>query len=176
MRSSGMFGDLCSTGLALVAGMALCACPGKPATQESGAAIRSPGTEAVGQDSNRDPPAGGAGSATVTPSTCPAGQVVSWNDTANAWQCSGDPGTVALQGYKQALTDGGDKGQCEQAVAQVRAAMAKDERLSSEKIRAEINRYERVTGPMPYPSPGTACCVFGFPETAKGALEDRLMK
>lgn len=176
MQSSGKFDVLFSTGLALVAGMALCACTGKPTTPESSAAIRSPGTEAMGHDSNRDPSAGGTGSAIVKPRTCPAGQVVSWNDAANAWQCSGDPGTVALQGYKQALTDGGDRGQCEQAKAQVRAAMAKDERLSSEEIQAEINRYERVTGPMPYPSPGTACSVFGFPDAAKGALKDRRMK
>lgn len=83
---------------------------------------------------------------------------------------------TVLQEYKKQLSEAGDRGQCDQAKESVRAAMAKDARLSDAAIQAEIDHYEKVKGPMPYPSPGTACAIFGFQDVARGALQDRRSK
>ena len=79
----------------------------------------------------------------------------------------------AILGYKYQLSEAGDRDKCEAAVKRVGRAMAIDSRLSDASIQAEIDRYERLKGPMPYPSPGTACALFGFQDAAHAALQQR---
>ena len=83
------------------------------------------------------------------------------------------PPRAALLGYKRELHQAGDRNQCEEAVQRVGRAMATDTRLSDSAIQAEIDRYEKVKGPMPYPSPSTACALFGFQKAAHAALAQR---
>ncbi|HEU4888851.1 MAG TPA: hypothetical protein VFV49_13275 [Thermoanaerobaculia bacterium] len=83
---------------------------------------------------------------------------------------------AALLAYKKELTGAGDRDQCDAAVKRVTRAMTADSRLSDADIQAEIDLYEKVKGPMPYPSPGTACALFGFQEAAHAALDERRKK
>jgi len=82
----------------------------------------------------------------------------------------------AILAYKNQLYEAGDRDKCEAAVERVGRAMAVDSRLSDASIQAEIDLYEKVKGPMPYPSPGTACGLFGFQEAAHAALQQRHWK
>jgi hypothetical protein len=87
----------------------------------------------------------------------------------------------AILAYKYELSDAGDRetgaswinGPCEAAVERVGRAMAIDSRLSDASIQAEIDLYEKVKGPMPYPTTGTACALFGFQDAAHAALQQR---
>jgi hypothetical protein len=79
----------------------------------------------------------------------------------------------AILVYEYELSDAGDRHECKAAVERVGRAMAIDSRLSDASIQAEIDGYERARGPMPYPSPGTACMLFGFQEAAHAALQQR---
>jgi hypothetical protein len=79
----------------------------------------------------------------------------------------------AILTYKDELYVAGDRDQCEAAMKRVGRAMAIDSRLSDASIQAEIDLWEKVKGPMPYPSLGTACELFGFQEVAHTALEQR---
>src|SRR5215213_4520635 len=82
----------------------------------------------------------------------------------------------AILTYKCELSEAGDRDKCDAAVKRVGHAMAIDSRLSDAAIQAEIDRYEKVKGPMPYPSPGTACALFGFQDAAHAALQQRRSK
>jgi hypothetical protein len=79
----------------------------------------------------------------------------------------------AILAYKYQLSDAGDGDKCNAAVERVGRAMTVDSRLSDASIQAEIDLYEKHKGPMPYPSPGTACALFGFQEAAHAALQQR---
>jgi len=80
---------------------------------------------------------------------------------------------AAMRAYKLELSEAGDRDKCEAAVKRVGRAMAIDSRLSDASIQAEIDLYEKHKGPMPYPSPGTACALWGFQEAAHAALQQR---
>ena len=82
----------------------------------------------------------------------------------------------AILAYKHELSEAGDRDKCAAAVERVGRAMADDSRLSDADIQAEIDGYEKAKGPMPYPSPGTACALFGFQEAAHAALQQRRRK
>jgi len=83
---------------------------------------------------------------------------------------------AAIRAYKRELSEAGDRDKCEEAVNRVGRAMEIDARLSDVEIQAEIDLWERVKGPMPYPTPGTACALFGFQEAAHAALNERRRK
>lgn len=83
------------------------------------------------------------------------------------------PPKNVFRDYKLALDEAGDKGKCDEAVKRVTRKMSQDGRLSDADIQEEIDLWERVKGSMPYPTPGTACSIFGFQRAAHGALEDR---
>ena len=92
---------------------------------------------------------------------------------------------AAIRAYKRELSEEGDRDElseeggrdkCYEAVRRVARAMEIDARLSDVDIQAEIDLWERVKGPMPYPTPGTACALFGFQEAAHAALEERRKK
>lgn len=75
--------------------------------------------------------------------------------------------------HKAFLGAEGDAHRCDPAVAKVTREMAEDARLADEDLQGEIDRFESVKGAMPYPSPGTACALFGFQQALKGALDLR---
>ena len=75
--------------------------------------------------------------------------------------------------HKAFLGAEGDARRCDPAVARVTREMAEDARLAEEDLQGEIDRFESVKGAMPYPSPGTACSLFGFQQALKGALDLR---
>ena len=83
---------------------------------------------------------------------------------------------AAIRAYKRELSEAGDRDKCDEAVKRVGRAMAIDARISDVDIQAEIDLYEKVKGPMPYPTPGTACSLFGFQDAAHAALEERRKK
>ena len=83
------------------------------------------------------------------------------------------PAQTALLAYKRELYEAGDLGHCDQTKERVRKAMGADTRLTDADIRAEIAHFEQVRRSVPYPSPGTACSLFGFRSAARGALDDR---
>jgi hypothetical protein len=85
-------------------------------------------------------------------------------------------GDAAIRAYKRELSEAGDRDKCDDAVKRVGRAMAIDARISDSDIQAEIDLYEKVKGPMPYPSPGTACALFGFQDAAHAALQQRRRK
>ena len=88
---------------------------------------------------------------------------------------AGDQGQSAFVSYHLRLSEAGDRGECAAETERVRAAMASDPRISDADLRAEIDHFEsvRVKGPMPYPSRGTACSLWGFQKAARAALKDR---
>lgn len=68
----------------------------------------------------------------------------------------------------------GDERRCDPEVERVRKALADDKRLTDEDLLAERDsRDYRGKGGMPYPSPGTACGIFGIFRALEGALADR---
>ena len=87
----------------------------------------------------------------------------------------------AILASKSELFDAGNRdtgeswihSRCAAAVQRVGRAMASDSRLSTASIQAEIDLYEKTKGPIPYPSEGTACALFGFQEAAHVALHER---
>lgn len=90
---------------------------------------------------------------------------------------------AAVRAYKRELSEAGDRDageggwdNCNEAVNRVARAMEIDARLSDVDIQAEIDLWERVKGPMPYPTSGTACALFGFQEAAHAALDERRRK
>ncbi|MBN1608175.1 MAG: hypothetical protein JW940_16195 [Polyangiaceae bacterium] len=83
------------------------------------------------------------------------------------------PERAAWFAYQRELREAGDQGHCDQAQERVRKAMAADARLTDRDLQTEIARFEKVRGAMPYPSPGTACSLFGLQSAARGALDDR---
>ncbi len=83
------------------------------------------------------------------------------------------PSKAAVLAYKRELRRAGDRDDCKAAVERVTGTMTSDPRLSDAAIQAEIDRYEKVKGTMPYPTRGTACALFGFQEAAHAALVRR---
>jgi hypothetical protein len=79
----------------------------------------------------------------------------------------------ALVDYKNELHEAGDASRCDEVVARVQQTIARDARLSDVQLQAEIDHFERVKGTMPYPTPGTACSIFGFQKALHGALAER---
>jgi hypothetical protein len=79
----------------------------------------------------------------------------------------------AMLDYKNELYEAGEASRCEEAVARIQQAMARDTRFSDAQLQAEIDHFERVKGTMPYPTPGTACSIFGFQKVLHGALAER---
>lgn len=79
----------------------------------------------------------------------------------------------ALIDYDKELYEAGEASRCEEAVARMQQTMARDTRLTDAQIQAEIDHFERVKRSMPYPSPGTACSIFGFQKVLHGALAER---
>lgn len=80
---------------------------------------------------------------------------------------------AVLDQYKIELREAGDRGQCDEATARVREALLNDLCVSDADLQAEIDDFEKVKGPMAYPSPGTACSLFGFQTVAHEVLEQR---
>lgn len=83
---------------------------------------------------------------------------------------------AAIRAYKRELYEAGDRDKCYEEMKRVSRALAIDTRLSDADIQAEIDLWEKVKGPMPYPTPGTACGLFGFQDAAHAALEERRKK
>lgn len=81
-----------------------------------------------------------------------------------------------LTHYKKQLDEAGARGDCDAEVARVRAALKQDPRVTDQDLQQAIDQFEKVKGPMPYPSPATACAVFGFQKAARGAVADRAQK
>ena len=79
----------------------------------------------------------------------------------------------ALASYVRELDQAGTASRCDEAEERVGKAMAVDARLSDAQLQAEIDHYETVKGPMPSPSPGTACAIFGFQKALHTALYER---
>ncbi len=75
------------------------------------------------------------------------------------------------------LTTAGDKDECRVEMAKIRAELAHDASFGD----ADLVRYrdgrdikpEPGGPPMPYPSPGTACAIFGIVRLIEGAVNDR---
>lgn len=68
----------------------------------------------------------------------------------------------------------GDERRCDPAVQRVRKVLAEDRRLTdADLLAAKDARDYRGKGSMPYPSPGTACAIFGIYQALEGALADR---
>jgi hypothetical protein len=86
---------------------------------------------------------------------------------------AGEVAEAAIFTYKRELSEAGDRDKCKEAMERLRRAMTFDARLADADIQAEIDLYEKHKGPMPYPSPGTACSLFGFQEVAHAALAER---
>jgi hypothetical protein len=79
----------------------------------------------------------------------------------------------AMVDYKNELYEAGEASRCDEVVARMQQTMARDTRLADAQIQAEIDHFERVKGSMPYPTPGTACSIFGFQKVLHGALAER---
>jgi hypothetical protein len=72
------------------------------------------------------------------------------------------------------LHEAHDSRSCEAAVNEVRSSLAHDQAYSDQDLLDELRaRNTAGTGPMPYPSPDTACAIFGIQTALRGALEDR---
>ena len=74
------------------------------------------------------------------------------------------------------LHEAGDTGRCRAEMGQLRREFARDVRLTDADLAAERRgRDTRGTGPMPYPSAGTACAIFGIQTVLEGAVNDRAL-
>lgn len=79
------------------------------------------------------------------------------------------------------LHEAGDHRRCRDEMAALRAEFAADVRFSDADLEAAFEAHDPTTlghgddkhGPMPYPTEGTACSLFGLPPVLHGALNDR---
>ncbi len=78
-----------------------------------------------------------------------------------------------FRSHKSDLNEAGELYRCEEAVKEIRRKLAKDRRLADADLKDELSSLESVKETMPYPSPGAACSVFGYPQALRGAIEDR---
>lgn len=68
----------------------------------------------------------------------------------------------------------GDEHRCNPEVQRARKALAEDQRLTDADLLAAKDAHDyRGKGRMPYPSPGTACAIFGIYQALEEALADR---
>ena len=74
--------------------------------------------------------------------------------------------------YVRALHAAGDAGRCDAEVERVRGALVGDAGLTLDELRREAQKRE-IHGSMPYPSPGTACALFGIQRALAGAISER---
>lgn len=82
--------------------------------------------------------------------------------------------TVAIfQAHRTALNQAGDDYRCEEAVNKAGREISRDERVSDNDLRNELERYEKLGAKAEYPSPGTACAELGFREALRAALKAR---
>jgi hypothetical protein len=84
-----------------------------------------------------------------------------------------DPSEV-VAAYADALDKAGTAGSCDDEKRHVKSALIDDPRLSDADLERERDaRDYRGKGPMPYPSPGTACAIFGIVSALKDAINER---
>jgi len=88
--------------------------------------------------------------------------------------CAGERRAETIfRSHKSDLNEAGELYRCEEAVKEIRRKLAKDRRLADADLKDELSSLESVKETMPYPSPGAACSVFGYPQALRGAIEDR---
>jgi hypothetical protein len=76
--------------------------------------------------------------------------------------------------YAAALDKAGTAGSCDDEKRQVKSALVDDTRLSDADLEQERGaRDYRGKGSMPYPSPGTACAIFGIVSALEDAINER---
>jgi len=76
--------------------------------------------------------------------------------------------------HTDALQKAGDENRCDAEVERVRAALAADPGFTDADLERNARVYDtKDKGPMPYPSPGTACAIFGRVRALQGAINDR---
>ncbi len=76
--------------------------------------------------------------------------------------------------YLARLHEAGDKRECRAEMAKIRAEWAADTDFSDSDLeRIYASRDVHTDGPMPYPSAGTSCAIFGIQQILHGALNDR---
>ena len=79
-----------------------------------------------------------------------------------------------IRRHTEALQKAGDENRCDAEVERVRAALAADPGFTDADLEQNLREYDtKGKGPMPYPSPGTACAIFGRVRALGGAIEDR---
>jgi hypothetical protein len=79
-----------------------------------------------------------------------------------------------IQRHTEALQKAGDENRCDAEVERVRTALAADPGFTDADLEQNLRDYDtKGKGPMPYPSPGTACAIFGRVRALGGAIEDR---
>jgi hypothetical protein len=79
--------------------------------------------------------------------------------------------------YADALNNAGTLGSCDDEKRRVKSALIEDPRLSDADLERERDaRDYRGKGSMPYPSPGTACAIFGIVSALEDAINERRRK
>ena len=79
-----------------------------------------------------------------------------------------------IRRHTEALQKAGDENRCDAEVEHVQAALAADPSFTDADLEKNLREYDtKGKGPMPYPSPGTACAIFGRVRALQGAIEDR---
>lgn len=82
-----------------------------------------------------------------------------------------------LDGYIATLQTAGEAGKCESQIDLVGESMVADRDLSDDDLVEERRaRDTRGRGPMPSPTTGTACAVFGIQKALDRAIRDRQKK
>lgn len=91
---------------------------------------------------------------------------------------AGDPETRAQRvedAILERLHDAGDHRRCRAEMAVIRDQLADDRSLTVDDLVAMRQGHDTAgSGPMPYPSPGTACALFGIQVLLEGAVNDKL--
>jgi hypothetical protein len=80
----------------------------------------------------------------------------------------------SLDAYQARLHAAGDAARCDAEIERVARDLAADRRFSDADLtRERALRDTTNTGSMPYPSPGTACSLFGIQKALQQAIDQR---
>jgi hypothetical protein len=81
---------------------------------------------------------------------------------------------AVMSRYNDRLHDAGDHGRCDEETNAVSSDLARDTKLSDADLTRELKLRDTTnSGPMPYPSPGTACAIFGIQKALHRAIDER---